>query len=74
MNLAPCRSMAGPGVAGLRRVRSLILILSIASVLPLAACGKRAPPQPPPDQPKVYPRTYPYDPTAKPYDSDEGSK
>jgi predicted small lipoprotein YifL len=66
MNLA-----AGLRVTGLGGLRCLILVLAVACIATLAACGKKGPPLPPPDQPKVYPRTYPYDPTAKPRDSDE---
>jgi predicted small lipoprotein YifL len=51
--------------------RGLVPVLALALLLPLAACGKKGPPEPPPDQPKTYPRVYPYDPTAKPPNSDD---
>ncbi len=71
MNLALRPGTAGLGAARFDKRRCLILVLALAIVLPLAACGKKGEPQAPPDQKKVYPRTYPYDPTAKPPDTDE---
>lgn len=46
---------------GSRRIRLLLVLLLVMAFLPLAACGKKALPEPPPDQPKTYPRTYPHD-------------
>jgi hypothetical protein len=40
-----------------RRVALLVALMLLA--LPLAACGKRAAPEPPADQPNTYPRIYP---------------
>jgi predicted small lipoprotein YifL len=37
---------------------ALLLVLA-ALLLPLAACGKRAPPEPPPGEVNQFPRTYP---------------
>jgi predicted small lipoprotein YifL len=48
-------------IVGLRFVRAFLILLLIAAFLPLAACGKKGPPEPPPDQPKTYPRTYPHE-------------
>jgi predicted small lipoprotein YifL len=42
----------------MRRVIVLVLMLAVALPL-LAACGKRAPPDPPPGEKNVYPKTYP---------------
>lgn len=42
-------------------IRLLAVLLLAISFLPLAACGKKGPPEPPPDEPKTYPRTYPHE-------------
>jgi predicted small lipoprotein YifL len=42
---------------GLRRLSPVIL--AVAVVLLLAACGKKGAPRPPPDEPITYPRNYP---------------
>jgi predicted small lipoprotein YifL len=41
----------------MRAARVIVLLLALA--VPLAACGKKAPPSPPPGEPDVYPRVYP---------------
>jgi predicted small lipoprotein YifL len=43
------------------RRAGLLLALSLAMLLPLAACGKKGSPSPPADEPNTYPRTYPRD-------------
>jgi predicted small lipoprotein YifL len=41
-------------------IRALTAILIGGALLaPLAACGKKAPPEPPPGKESSYPRTYP---------------
>lgn len=47
----------------MRRRRSLFaLALMLAGLMaPLAACGRRGPPEPPPGQVPVYQRTYPHE-------------
>lgn len=40
------------------RIVLILLMLSLAMPL-LAACGKRAAPDPPPGEKSVYPKTYP---------------
>ena len=44
-----------------RCLRLAVAALLVAAFLPLAACGKKGPPEPPADQPKTYPRTYPHE-------------
>ena len=50
-SLAPAR---GSG-EGARASPSLLSVL----LAPLAACGKKGPPEPPPDEPNTYPQIYP---------------
>lgn len=42
----------------MRRLIALMLMLTVAMPL-LAACGKRAAPEPPPGEKSVYPKIYP---------------
>jgi predicted small lipoprotein YifL len=45
-----------------RMIRGLLVILLAGiAAAPLAACGKRGPPDPPPGEPNTYPRSYPVD-------------
>lgn len=39
--------------------RTVWLMLALVIALPLAACGKRAPPDPPPGVKDTYPKFYP---------------
>jgi hypothetical protein len=41
------------------RRSAVVLVLLMAALLPLAACGKKSAPSPPADEPSTYPRTYP---------------
>lgn len=38
---------------------ALAILLALALVAPLAACGKKGPPQPPAGKESSFPRTYP---------------
>jgi hypothetical protein len=44
-----------------RRRAGIALVLLLALVLPLAACGKKSEPAPPADEENTYPRVYPHE-------------
>jgi len=44
------------------RIRALLLLVVLAGLLaPLAACGRKNPPEPPEGVPQTFPRTYPHE-------------